>query len=290
MILIADGGSTSVDWCLINKGIVIKEVITEGINPFFKPYNIIYKDINENLLPELKGYDITSVYFFGAGCISLEKNDIIRKAIYNNLKTEKINVESDLYGASIGLFGNNAGIVGILGTGSNSCFYDGRKIIENIPSLGYILGDEGSAAVLGRLFLSSCLKNQLSKGIKEKFLDEYKLTVPEILVKVYNQSSPNTFLGTLSYFISRNLNDESIYNLVFNALEDFFRKNIMQYDYKNYPVRLTGSISFVFAEMLKIIANNFDIRIENILESPMNGLINLDPIFLQDCLNYQYEK
>ena len=274
MILIADGGSTSVDWSLINNGVLVKEVFTDGINPFFKPYNVIYKELSENLLPELKDYNITTVYFFGAGCISLEKNDIVRKAIYNNFKIKEINIESDLYGAAISLCGDNAGIVGILGTGSNSCFYDGKKIIENIPSLGYILGDEGSAAVLGRLFLNSCLKNQLSKGIKEKFLDEYKLTIPEILKKVYNQPSPNTFLGTLSYFLSTNLKDESIYNLVFNALEDFFRKNIMQYDYKNYPIHLTGSISFVFADILKIIANKSDIKIGNIFESPMKGLID----------------
>jgi N-acetylglucosamine kinase-like BadF-type ATPase len=273
MILIADGGSTSVDWCLIDKENVIKAIRTDGINPFFKSYYDIYKVINKNILAELKDYEISTVHFFGAGCLSFDHKEIVRKAISDNFHNIKIVIESDLLGAAIGLCGDTAGIVGILGTGSNSCFFDGNKIVKHVPSLGYILGDEGSGAVLGRLFLNLCLKNQLTQGVREKFLEYSGYTVPEILDRVYNQQAPNTFLGMISVFISENITDLSIYNLVFNAFEDFFRKNIMQYDYKKYPVYITGSIASVFEDILRKAAIKLDIKIDKINQHPIDGLV-----------------
>jgi N-acetylglucosamine kinase-like BadF-type ATPase len=274
MILIADGGSTNVDWRLTDKGTVIYKGRTDGINPFFKPYYEIYKTINKNLLPELKDFSISEVHFFGAGCIYFDKKEIVRRAIEDNFNVNKIVVESDLLGAATGLWGDNAGIVGILGTGSNSCFYDGNKITQNVPSLGYIIGDEGGGASMGRLFLNSCIKNQLSNGIKEKFLEYSGLTIPGILDRVYNQPAPNTLLGMISYFIFENIYDDSIYNLVFSSFEDFFCKNIMQYDYKNYPVNLTGSISFVFENIIRKVANKLDVKIGETCKSPIDGLIS----------------
>jgi len=273
MILLADGGSTNVYWRLIDKGNIIIKAESEGINPFFRTREDISEEIRQKLLPKLNNYQPDSIYFYGAGCANPEKNEIVRLAIADNFNTNSIKIESDLLGAATGLCGNNAGIVCILGTGSNSCFYDGRKIVEHIQPLGFILGDEGSGAVLGRLFLGDCLKNQLTKGIKESFFSEYNLSIADILDKVYRQPMPNRFLAGISNFIKENINDITIYNLVYKSFTDFFLKNVMHYDYKNNNVYFTGSIAYYFQDILKTIADEMNIKIASIVQSPMDGMI-----------------
>ena len=274
MILLADGGSTKVDWCLVDHGILKKRIFTKGANPFFRTTEDISKEIGHALIPELKGDKIDAVYFYGAGCAFPEKNDIVRAAIAENIDTEIIEVESDLFGTAVGLCGDRAGIVCILGTGSNSCFYDGHKIVENVSPLGFILGDEGSGAVLGRLFVGSCLKNQFGRDIKEAFLKYINLSVPQILDRVYKQSMPNRFLASVCPFIRENISEKAIHDLVYNAFSDFFRKNVMQYDYKNYKVSFTGSVAYHFKDVLTEVANDLGIDLGMIVQSPMDGLIN----------------
>lgn len=272
-ILIADGGSTKVDWCLVEQEVLVKRVFLKGANPFFRTKEDISAEIRNVLVPEIKNYKIDSIYFFGAGCAFPEKNEIIRAAIAENFDTDKIEVGSDLLGAAIGLCGNQSGIACILGTGSNSCFYDGEKIVENISPLGFILGDEGSGAVLGRLFIGSCLKNQLSEGIKEKFLKYIGLTVSQILDHVYRQATPNKFLASVSPFIKENLSDKTVYNLVYNAFVEFFKKNVMQYDYTQNEVSFTGSVAYHFQAVLLKVAADLGVKIGTITQSPMDGLI-----------------
>jgi len=272
MILLADGGSSNVDWRLIDNKRLILRTETKGINPYFRTREEISEEIRQNLLPKMNNYQPESIHFYGAGCANPEKNEIVRFAISGNFKTDSIKIESDLLGAAIGLCGNNAGIVCILGTGSNSCYYDGQKIIEHIPPLGYILGDEGSGAVLGRLFLGDCLKNQLTKSIKEKFLNEYNLTVSDILEKIYKLPMPNRFLASITYFIKENIDDYSIKNIVNKAFKDFFLKNVKQYDYKNHKTYFSGSVAFHFQDILKTVADELNITIGEIVQSPMEKL------------------
>lgn len=273
MILLADGGSTKVDWCLVEHGTLKKRILTKGANPFFRSTEDISKEINHVLVPELNGDKIDAVYFYGAGCAFPEKNDIVKAAIAENIDSPQIEVESDLFGTAVGLFGDKPGIACILGTGSNSCFYDGRKIVKNVSPLGFILGDEGSGAVLGRLFIGACLKNQFTEDVRENFLRQMKLSVPEILDKVYKQPMPNRFLASICPFISENLHVQAVYNLVYNAFTDFFKRNVMQYDYKSYPVSFTGSVAFYFRDILRKAAADLHIEIATILQSPMEGLI-----------------
>ena len=274
MILIADGGSTSVDWILIKGGKIKKEVYSAGVNPFIRGYDEIFEEISRFVAPKFKNSKIETIYFFGAGCATQEKNEIVKKAIAESFNIHDIRVDSDLMGAAIGLCKNSPGIVGILGTGSNSCFYDGKTITHHVPPLGYILGDEGSGAVLGKLFLNACLKNQLTEGIKEKFFDTYNLTVPDIMSRVYDKPMPNRFLGTIADFMIQNFEDDSIHDLVCSSFADFFRKNIMQYKYKQYMVHLTGSIAYIMEDTVRDIARELDIYIGSVLESPMVGLID----------------
>lgn len=273
MILLADGGSTKVDWCLVDHGVLKKRIYTKGANPFHRTKDDISNEFKHTLMPELKDNKIDQVYFYGAGCSYQEKKEIIKTAIAENINHVNIEVESDLFGAALGLWGIRAGIACILGTGSNSCFYDGNKIAEHISPLGYLLGDEGGGSVLGRRFIGSCLKNQFTPEIKTAFFDYIKLTVPEIMDKVYGQPLPGRFLASVCPFIKENIHEKSIHDLVYGSFEDFFRKNVMQYDYQNYNVSFTGSIAYHFKTILINVAADLKIEIENIEQSPINGLI-----------------
>lgn len=273
MILLADGGSTKVDWCLVSHGKIVKQIFTKGANPFFRTREDISDELRTTLRPAMSGFKINAVYFYGAGCAFPEKNEIIRAAIADNLDVSLIEVGSDLLAAAKGLCGREEGIACIMGTGSNSCYYDGKKIVENVSSLGYVLGDEGSGAVLGRLFVGACLKNQLTAGLKEKFLSQLNLTQAMILDKVYKEPMANRFLASLSLFIIQNIEDKSVYDLVYNAFKDFFVKNVMQYDYKNHKVHFAGSVAYYYRDTLRKVGEDLGLQIGNIVKSPMDGLI-----------------
>lgn len=273
MILLADGGSTKVDWRLVEGTKEVKQISTKGANPFFRSREDISEEIKKVINPVLNGHTIDSVHFFGAGCASPEKNKIVRDAIADNIKTSHIEVNSDLVAAAKGLCGTKKGIACILGTGSNSCFYDGEEIVENVSPLGYVLGDEGSGAVLGRLFLGACLKNQLTEGLKEKFLKEFDLTPAAILDMVYRQPLANRFLASLSPFLIENIHDKTVYDLVYNAFKDFFVKNVMQYDYKNNDVHFTGSVAYYYKDLVRKVGTDLNIKVGIISQSPMEGLI-----------------
>lgn len=273
MILLADGGSTKVDWCLVDRDLVKKRVFTKGANPFFRTKEDISDEIGQVLLPELGGAEVEVVYFYGAGCAFPEKNEIVRAAIAEHFHSSVIEVGSDLLGAAVGLCKDEPGIACILGTGSNSCFYDGAKIVENVSPLGFILGDEGSGAVLGRLFIGACLKNQLTPGIKEEFFDFIRMDVPQILERVYKQPLPNRFLASVCPFIKEHIADNTLRKLVHTAFSDFFRKNVMQYDYRSYPVYFIGSVAYHFKDLLAEAAADCAVSIARIEKSPMDGLV-----------------
>ena len=180
------------------------------------------------------------------------------------------------------LCGREAGIACILGTGSNSCYYDGETIVANVSPLGFILGDEGSGATLGKLFIGSLLKNQLTEGLKETFLDEYKLTPAEIIDRVYRKPFPNRFLATFSPFITKHIEDNSIQSLVKNAFSDFFRRNVMQYDYRTCKVHFCGSIAHFYRDLLIEAANELQLNIGTIAQTPMDGLVAYHSITLSN--------
>ena len=184
-----------------------------------------------------------------------------------------IEIQSDLLAAAHGLLKNEAGIACILGTGSNSCLYDGQKIIKNIKSGGYILGDEGSGAALGRKFLSDILKNLAPEALTNAFFEEQEYTLDEIMDFVYNQPLPNRFLSTISRFLENYTHLEYVHNQITNNFKRFFTRNICQYDYTNYPICFVGSQAYNYADILREVAAGFGIKIDVIEDSAMNGLI-----------------
>lgn len=273
MILIADSGSTKTDWCVADKGVILQRIFTKGMNPYFQTEEEMKEEIRNTLLPQLPGGGFDAVYFYGAGCTP-EKAEQVRRAVATlpDLRGE-ILVASDMLGAARGLCGHQAGIACILGTGSNSCHFDGRQITANVSPLGFILGDEGSGAVLGKLLVGSLLKNQMSEGLKEEFLREYDLTPAEIINRVYRQPFPNRFLASLSPFLAHHLDDTTVHALVVESFEAFFRRNIMQYDYRNCEVHFIGSVAHYYRQPLAEAAQHLGITIGRIMQSPMEGLV-----------------
>lgn len=273
MILLADSGSTKTMWCLVDGNKPAIRIHTKGINPFFQTQQDISLEIEKELLPRLGDKKIDAVYFYGAGCAFPEKNEIVSTAISQYIKAP-VEVGSDLLGAARSLCGKKAGIACILGTGSNSCYYDGTQIAENVSPLGFILGDEGSGAALGKSLVGDCLKNQLSSALQEKFFSQFNLSRAEILDRVYKQPFPNRFLAAFSYFISQNIHEPEIYNIVYDGFNSFFIRNVMQYEYKKYSVHFTGSIAFIFKEILYDVADKLGIKIGDITQDPIKRLIN----------------
>lgn len=272
MILIADSGSTKTDWSVVKDGLKVKSILTKGINPVFQTEEEITEELASSLVPEIKDYPIRSVCFYGAGCIP-GKQAAVRQAIAANIAADTIEVNTDMLAAARSLCGRKAGIAGILGTGSNSCYYDGKEIISNVSPLGFILGDEGSGAVLGKLLVGDVLKNQLPDKLKEEFLNTYNLSTGEIIDRVYRKPFPNRFLASLSPFLARHIDVPQVRSIVENSFRSYFRRNVMQYDYTSFPVHLVGSVAYHYRGILAYIAEECGVQLGTIVQQPMEGLI-----------------
>lgn len=272
MILIADSGSTKTHWSVVDRGQLVRQVYTKGMNPYFQTGEDMAAEIINTLVPELDTTRFNEVHFFGAGCLP-EKVPLVREVLHSIFQVDgEIEVDTDMLAAAKGLCGRNPGIVCIMGTGSNSCFYDGEKIVNNVSPLGFIIGDEGSGAVLGKLLVGDILKNQMGTELKEKFLKQYGLTQAEIIERVYRQPFPNRFLASVSPFLAENMDEPKIYALVLNAFKAFLTRNVMQYDYKNNKAHFIGSIAFHYKEVLMVAAKEVGVETGNIIQSPMTGL------------------
>ncbi len=280
MILIADCGSSKVDWCVVEAGTVVRQVFTAGINAMLMTKEQIHESISTELMPEIEGYEISRVYFYGAGCLFDHICENVRSAISECVPTaSEIEVQSDLLAAARALCGNEAGIACIMGTGSNSCYYDGNQIVDNVSPLGYILGDEGSGAVLGKLLVGDVLKQQLPKALCEKFLKQYNLDRQKIIEGVYRQPAANRFLASLSPFLCENISEPAVHALVLNSFKAFFTRNVANYEnYRAMPVSFVGSIACHYRPVLEEAAAECGVKIGTIIKSPMEGLIKYHTI------------
>ncbi len=275
MILIADCGSTKTDWVLYDNvtSSIVTRIKTQGLNPTLQSSEEIYNILCNEIAGEIDTDAPEKIYFYGAGCAYDEANERITSALKKVFRTNDIEINSDLLAAARALCGHEEGIACILGTGSNSCLFNGKEIIDNTPSLGYILGDEGSGASLGRRLVSDCLKKQLSPAMANKFLTQYNLTIPQILEHVYHKPLPNRYLAQFAPFLAQNRKDAEIKALLKHCFKLFFQRNTMVYRRSWLPIHIVGGIGITFAEELKETAESLGLSIGNIVESPMNGLI-----------------
>jgi len=273
MILIAESGSTKTDWRLINNKNEILDFETIGLNPYFVGIDDIKEELEKNLLPYLNPLSVEKVFFYGSGCGNLQKKDIIRDPLEQFFRIAEVEVEHDLLGAARALCGREKGIACILGTGSNSCLYDGKEIIENIPSVGYFFGDEGSGAYLGKKFIGAYLKNELPIDIKEAFEENFKYRLDFILDAVYKKKFPNKFLASFAPFFHSNINNQYINKMIFDSFDLFFHYQVSKYtDYKKHNIGFTGSIAYYFQDILQEVAQKWGVVIDKIIKRPMEGL------------------
>lgn len=273
MILIADCGSTKTDWALLDGDSVVNRVKTQGFNPTQQNSEEIFNIMSEELATQIDCSTPDTVYFYGAGCAYENANQRMRHALEQLLKTKDIHINSDLLAAARALCGHEEGIACILGTGSNSCLFDGEKIIDNTPSLGYVLGDEGSGAYLGRQLVSDCLKKQISQELASEFMNEYNLTVANVLERVYHEPMPNRFLASFTPFLAKNRKNAEIRNLLRKCFTAFFQRNTMVYRRSWLPIHIIGGVGVTFAEEIKETAESLGLSVGVVVESPMNGLI-----------------
>ena len=273
MILIADSGSTKTEWALIKQKNDIEIFLTSGINPFFQsPGEIANLLLKERFLDHPT--EVKSVFFYGAGCANEEKCQLVKEGISNVVRSIHIEIGSDLLAAAHALCQSNPGIACILGTGLNSCYYDGSKIIQNVSPLGYILGDEGSGAVIGKLLIADILKKQIPQSVINLFFDTYRVTQAELLDRVYKQPFPNRYLAQFTKFISSNIHIGELENLVIHSFSNFITRNLLQYpDVATQSIHFTGSIAYHFKEQLEKTLAQHHLSLGTIEKAPMQNLI-----------------
>lgn len=280
--LIVDSGSTKTSWCFAflpdtKSADGARTVTTEGLNPAVMSAEEVEEKIAKALNHCLQSLsisaaDVENVFFYGAGCIA-GRAGVVSESIQSILVDAKIYVADDLLGAARALCGHKAGIACILGTGSNSCLYDGKNIVAHTPALGYVLGDEGSGAVLGRKFLNAVLKQTLPENIRKRFLQESGLDMAEVINRVYRSPAPNRFLASMSKYIHGYLDEKEVRDIVVDNFEDFIRNNILAYGDEFRTINVVGSIAYHYKEQLTEAASRNGFQIGKIIKSPIEGLI-----------------
>jgi len=277
MKLIADSGSTKTDWSLVDDGVEVLRIKTIGLNPYLNTSVAIQEVLKRDVFFKVKNYTIDSIAFYGAGCSSSVKSKEVSLALRNLFTSSAITVDHDLLGAAKAVCGDAAGIAVILGTGSNSCYYDGFKIIKNVRSLGFILGDEGSGCYIGKQLMSDFLNEDMPEHISQLLASELELTPEIIFDNVYKKPLPNRYLASFGTWIHSHYENESyLYGLVENAFEDFFKQHIVKYkNYQNTQINVVGSIGYHFQDVLEKVALKFDCKLGKVLKSPIEGLINV---------------
>jgi N-acetylglucosamine kinase-like BadF-type ATPase len=275
MIIIADGGSTKTNWCLVTEEGKKVYFNTEGYNPYFSPTDYIIKSLNEQLPNDLERDEITEVNYYGAGCSTDEMRNVVAEAMKVVFPKSKVFIGHDLLAAARALLGNNEGFAAILGTGTNSCLYNGKEVTHNIDSGAYILGDEGSGCYIGKKLLVDYLRGYMPEAVRKNFWETYKLTPDDINEIVYTQPRANRFCASFSKFVYDSpVNLEYSRNIVRSSFEDFFRNLVTHYpDYQKYTFNCIGSVGYNFRNVLEELVVENGMVMGNIIRSPIDNLV-----------------
>ena len=274
MILIADSGATKTDWRIVDHTGVLEQVTTAGISPQYLDAEKIYSLITTSLLPNLKEKNPSIIYYYGAGCSSPERNQRVHSALSRAFTHCEINVDHDLLGAARALCGHKPGIACILGTGSNSCLYDGKDITDNVPSLGFLMGDEGSGAYLGKMLIRAYLYRELPDELAQSLKNTYNLTKDGIIDSVYYSDMPSTYLATFAKFMHEKRKHPVIHAMIYENFAEFFERHVCKYEnFTKLPVNFVGSIAYHFSDTLKQVAKKYGASVGQVIISPSEGLI-----------------
>jgi glucosamine kinase len=272
-ILIADSGSTKTQWCLLQSN-KKKMIATQGISPYFLNDESLTTILTKELLPKTGTIVIDEIFYYGTGCSNHANVSLIKRALKKVFKTAKVSVEHDLLGAAKALCGNEKGIACILGTGSNSCFYNGKRVVKNSPGLGFILGDEGSGTHLGKKVLQHYLYKTFDAELTDKFEAKYPHDVDDMLDSVYKKPMANRFLSSFVPFLIENRGHYMIENIIEDSINDFFFNHIYKYrESWSLPINFIGSVAFGFKDVLKQMCSDYELKLGTVIKSPMDGLV-----------------
>ena len=272
--LIADSGATKAEWCLM-KGKKRTIFFTQGISPFLMSSEEIAEMLLKELKPSMKNERIDEIYFYGTGCSSEHNIKSVKKALKFVFPTAaKIKVDHDMMGAAKALCGHEKGVACILGTGSNACYFNGVRITKNSPGLGYVLGDEGSGAYLGRKVIQHFLYNTFDVDLQERFTAKYNANRVEILDHVYRKPLPNRYMASFALFLAENRGHYMVENIIEDSFNEFFFNHLYKFrESWLYPVHFTGGVAYAFRDVLKTMCLSYELQVGRILKNPMQGLI-----------------
>jgi glucosamine kinase len=272
-ILIADSGSTKTQWCLL-QGLKKKMITTQGISPYFLNDESLNEILTKELLPKTGSIAIDEVFYYGTGCSNDANVALVKRSLKKIYKTAKVHVQHDLVGAAKALCGNEKGIACILGTGSNSCFYNGKRVAKNSPGLGFILGDEGSGTYLGKKVLQHYLYKTFDAELMDKFEAKYPHDRDDMLDSIYKKPLANRFLSSFVPFLIENRGHYMIENIIEDSINDFFFNHIYKYrESWSLPINFVGSVAFGFKDVLKQMCNDYELKLGTVIKSPMDGLV-----------------
>lgn len=275
-IIIADSGSTKTDWRIsdFKKKVIEEQQITDGINPYFMSSEEILKSLKQTWKASVNLRQVEHIFFYGAGCSSVTKCNTVHQGLSEFFPQARVEVHHDLLAAARALFGDDDGIAGILGTGSNSCLFSEGEIKENIFSLGYFFGDEGSGAHIGKTVVRAFLKQEMPDELSEKFKFEFGLSKEQILDNVYNKPNPNRFLAQFARFAGENISSAFLHQIVKDCFRQHFEYQITRYsNYRKYPLRFVGSVAFHFQGVLSEVAREYKISVDRIIKNPAEDLV-----------------
>ncbi|MBC7746072.1 MAG: N-acetylglucosamine kinase [Flavobacterium sp.] len=273
MILIADSGSTKTSWALISKA-ETTFVHTEGYNPYYMNADYIRNSVEQSFEDLAIRQAVTQVFFYGAGC-SPERKEVVLSALRSCFLNAKIEVQGDLLAAARCLLGGKEGFAAILGTGTNSCFYNGNEIISTIDSLGFLVGDEGSGAYLGKQIIKSYVRGLLPSHLTLAFKEQFQFTEAQLISELYASKSPNKFSAQFCAFAGKHVDEPFILELTKTSFRDFFNGIIVHYkNYKGFEISFVGSVAFVFLPILKSVAEEFSMNVGKAVKCPLADLID----------------
>ena len=273
-VLIADSGSTKADWCLLQSGKKKRRMFTQGISPYFLLDHQIVDILQQELLKQLRGIAIDEIHYYGTGCASPENVKLVKRCLRTVFPGTAIQVNHDLLGAARALCGREKGVACILGTGSNSCYYNGRRIVKNSPGIGFILGDEGSGADLGKKVVQHYLYDTFDADLMDRFRAKYTATGFEILDAVYRGPLPNRYLADFAGFLAENRGHFMIENIIEDSFSSFIFNHVYKYrESWTLPIHFVGSVAYGFRDMLKSVCSGYELQLGTVMKQPMDGLI-----------------
>ena len=271
--LIADSGATKAEWCLVNNG-KKQTLFTQGISPYFLSTDQIAELLSKELAPKIKNVTVEHIFYYGTGCANIENAKSIEKALKKVFPKAKASVNTDLMAAARAVCGRSKGVVANLGTGSFCCFYNGTKMVNQRPGIGYALGDEGSGAYLGRRVIQYYLYETFDEDLRARFDAKYVTTRVEILENVYKKPLPNRYLASFTMFLAENRGHYMIENIIEDCLNDFFFQHLCKYaEVWKYPVNFVGSVAFGFKDVIKQLCDSYEFELGTVLKNPMEGLV-----------------